>query len=89
MKFKPNQLIIIFTVMAISTTVMANQNTPLHMKTYMKQGVISTDQENGRQLWNSTKNKRSCTSCHGNDLTKEGKHAKTGKIIQPMLHYAL
>jgi hypothetical protein len=27
---------------------------------------------------------RSCVTCHGQDLTKPGRHAKTGKTIEPM-----
>lgn len=27
---------------------------------------------------------RSCVTCHGRDLTRPGKHAKTGKPIEPM-----
>ncbi len=27
---------------------------------------------------------RSCATCHGRDLTKAGRHAKTGKTIEPM-----
>ncbi|NEV62085.1 DUF1924 domain-containing protein [Thiorhodococcus minor] len=27
---------------------------------------------------------RSCATCHGTDLTQPGKHAKTGKVIEPM-----
>lgn len=27
---------------------------------------------------------RSCTTCHGTDLTTSGKHAKTGKPIDPL-----
>ena len=27
---------------------------------------------------------RSCVTCHGTDLTKPGKHATTGKVIEPM-----
>jgi hypothetical protein len=27
---------------------------------------------------------RRCTTCHGTDLTKPGKHAKTGKPIDPL-----
>jgi len=37
---------------------------------------IFTDAKSGKQ--------RSCTSCHGKDLSKSGKHAKTGKAIDPM-----
>ncbi len=27
---------------------------------------------------------RSCATCHGRDLTQPGRHAKTGKTIEPM-----
>lgn len=27
---------------------------------------------------------RSCVTCHGRDLTRPGRHAKTGKTIEPM-----
>lgn len=27
---------------------------------------------------------RNCQTCHGKDLTKKGKHAKTGKVIDPL-----
>jgi mono/diheme cytochrome c family protein len=27
---------------------------------------------------------RSCITCHGSDLRKSGRHAKTGKVIDPM-----
>ncbi|MBK1723208.1 DUF1924 domain-containing protein [Thiocystis violacea] len=27
---------------------------------------------------------RSCATCHGRDLTQAGRHAKTGKTIEPM-----
>ncbi len=30
------------------------------------------------------KNVRSCASCHGKDLSRPGRHVKTGKPIEPM-----
>lgn len=27
---------------------------------------------------------RSCASCHGEDLTRPGRHATTGKVIEPL-----
>lgn len=27
---------------------------------------------------------RACTSCHGRDLTQPGRHASTGKVIEPL-----
>lgn len=44
----------------------------------------------GEALWNRefTDSKsgkpRSCSSCHGVDLAKQGKHVRTGKRIEPM-----
>ena len=44
----------------------------------------------GKDLWNKefihakSGKSRSCTSCHGADLSQSGKHVKTGKVIKPM-----
>lgn len=43
----------------------------------------------GDQFWHAKHagddgKERSCTTCHGTDLTKAGKHIKTGKVIDPM-----
>lgn len=42
----------------------------------------------GDKLWHSRSTHageaRSCTSCHGTDLTGSGRHATTGKTIEPM-----
>ncbi len=45
--------------------------------------------ERGKELWNSSRTdengkERNCNTCHGKDLTKPGKHIKTGKEIDPM-----
>lgn len=51
---------------------------------------LSTDIERGKQLWQQNYQgkapyqQRSCESCHGNDLTKSGKHIKTNKTIEAM-----
>lgn len=60
------------------------------LQDYATQGVISTDEIQGEQLWQKTFKHdgefpdRSCTSCHTKDLTADGKHVKTGKVIKPM-----
>jgi hypothetical protein len=44
----------------------------------------------GEQRWKETHldaksgKQRSCQTCHTKDLTKSGKHARTGKVIDPM-----
>jgi len=57
---------------------------------YKNQGATVADLKNGEMLWKKTYiskgefPKRSCTTCHTEDLTKTGKHIKTGKEIKPM-----
>jgi hypothetical protein len=60
------------------------------LKQYQAQGALSPDAEKARQLWvtgfpgQGEPQQRSCSSCHGVDLTKDGKHIKTGKSIKAM-----
>jgi hypothetical protein len=56
---------------------------------YKSEGASSFDAERGKKIW--TKEAKgeggemlSCTTCHGADLSKDGKHHKTGKLIKPM-----
>ena len=47
------------------------------------------DAEHGKKNWTKEGKgeggeKMNCTTCHGDDLSKAGKHHKTGKIIEPM-----
>jgi hypothetical protein len=58
-------------------------------KTYAGSENLSFSAERGKEFW-FTKHtaddgkERDCTTCHGKDLTKTGKHARTGKTIDPM-----
>ena len=57
------------------------------LKGYAAQGANTADAEQGKQLWEKIFNKkgeRSCASCHTKDLTQNGKHIKTNKLIKPM-----
>lgn len=44
--------------------------------------------ERGQAFWQQTHNtegeSRSCSTCHGADLSQNGKHQRTGKLIEPM-----
>lgn len=56
---------------------------------YRQKAVVNTDPKAGEILWKSKhtpKNaaSRSCTTCHGDNPRKPGKHVRTGKPIQPM-----
>ena len=46
-------------------------------------GTYSADK--GTELWNYEMFPgKSCSSCHGDDLTKPGRHTKTNKVIKPL-----
>ena len=57
---------------------------------YQAQGAGPFSATAGEALWNKefvdakTGKERNCTTCHATDLTKQGKHVRTGKIIKPM-----
>ncbi len=57
---------------------------------YQAEGAGPFSAEAGEALWNRPfKNAKSgkvrkCTTCHTTDLTRPGKHVRTGKLIEPM-----
>lgn len=57
---------------------------------YQTQGAGQFSAVAGEAMWNKTfidaktGKKRNCATCHTSDLTKQGKHARTGKVIEPM-----
>lgn len=57
---------------------------------YLKKGATDFSATRGEEFWKAThpdpenRGTRSCQTCHGSDLHKSGKHAKTGKVIDPM-----
>ena len=60
------------------------------LASYQEKGVASFNPDKGRAIWQQeimhaqSGKSRSCGDCHGDDLTKPGKHRKTGKAIEPM-----
>lgn len=60
------------------------------LATYRASGAGPFAAQKGEQLWqqkvvNARDGKpRSCTTCHGMDLRRPGKHVKTGKVIKPL-----
>lgn len=57
---------------------------------YRNQGAQNFSAERAQQEWTQehrdpkTNEMRSCTTCHGRDLKRTGKHATTGKLIDPL-----
>ena len=76
-------------LVAIPFYVQADAVSELESK-YQTQGASNFSATAGEALWNKTfvnakkGDKRSCTACHTADLKQPGKHAKTGKTIEPM-----
>ncbi|WP_295438883.1 DUF1924 domain-containing protein [uncultured Thiodictyon sp.] len=58
------------------------------LATYQGQGAGPFTAAAGAQGWTAKHQvegeSRSCATCHGADLTKSGKHAATGKPIEPL-----
>ncbi len=56
---------------------------------YKSEGASGFDAGRGQKNWTKEGKvedgeKMACTTCHGDDLSKAGKHHKTGKTIEPM-----
>ncbi len=57
---------------------------------YKSQGAAQFSPATGKAMWTrafidpKTGEKRHCALCHGEDLKRQGKHAVTGKIIEPL-----
>jgi len=60
------------------------------LETYLRGGAGPFDATAGARAWSAEHSPpgaaepRSCVTCHGTDLTKSGRHAATGKTIEPM-----
>lgn len=71
-----------FSLQADATEVLLDQ--------YQASGAGAFTAEQGAAVWGRTvihannSQTRSCSDCHGGNLTKVGRHAKTGKRIEPM-----
>jgi hypothetical protein len=85
----------IFTVMTLAgalcaaSAALATPATNELFVIYKSAGAANFSAEQGKKDWTKEVKPEggetlSCTTCHGDDLTKEGKHHKTGKIIKPM-----
>ena len=60
------------------------------LKQYETQGATSFAAANAEAMWtrafadSKSGEKRRCSSCHHEDLRRTGKHAVTGKVIEPL-----
>jgi hypothetical protein len=59
------------------------------LEKYKSDGASNFDIERGNKDWHkevkgTDGEMQSCSTCHGSDLSKAGKHHKTQKVIEPM-----
>ena len=87
-----NRLLISITaVLLIITPLYAQANAISELEAdYQSQGAGPFNAANGKGLWeknvidSKTGKNRNCSNCHSSDLTKQGKHVRTLKVIEPM-----
>ncbi len=81
-------LIILFNI-GLSGQVSASAVETLQQQ-YLAEGAGPFSSSAGQQAWlekhldAKTGKQRSCQTCHGNNLKTGGKHARTGKLIDPL-----
>ncbi len=75
-----------FLVAALAVAGAAHAATPSEqLATYTAAAKAAADPQRGQKLFTTTGTKDwSCSSCHGATPTGTGKHASTGKAIQPL-----
>jgi len=81
--------VVLLLVLAAAGQGLAGQSmVPDRLDAYRAQGAGPFTVEAGRTLWNGTYTvegkKTQCADCHTADMTKPGKHKKTGKPIDPI-----
>ena len=84
-----NKIILIVTSLFVCQLVYAQPVVDEALKSYSESGKLKFDAKRGQALWTKKHpakdgKDRHCSTCHGTDLTKTGKHAKSGKLIKPM-----
>jgi Domain of unknown function (DUF1924) len=82
-------IVVLCGLLAVAPLALATPATDAEFAKFKSAGASGFSAERGKQDWDkevvsAEGDKRSCTTCHGTDLTKPGKHAKTRKVIDPM-----
>ena len=78
-------LLLVSLYLTFSPISQANNSVAEALQMYRNAGASEFNIQSGADLWvNTFPNGRSCTSCHGNSTSDNGKHIKTKKLIKPM-----
>jgi len=87
MNFK--QMMLAISLIVAAPAVLATPASDELFARYKSEGAANFDAERGKKNW--TKQEKgadgammSCSTCHGEDLSKQGSHHETKKVIEPM-----
>ncbi len=78
-----NSLWLIIIILSLQS-VKASEVTDTMLKQYQELLDSPFSEEAGEALWMSNINGRSCTNCHTHSVKQQGKHQRTGKLIEAM-----
>ena len=78
------QYLLLLASVSASNPLWAGETTDKLLQHYLDTGASVPDEEQGRQLWQSKHNGRSCSGCHNSNVRQPGRHLKTAKVIAPM-----
>ncbi len=86
-----NNKLIGFAALMLAAPLYAEADTITDLQaTYQAEGAADFSAAAGEAFWNKSfvdaksGEERSCATCHSSDLKQAGKHATTGKVIEPM-----
>lgn len=77
-------LLLAAVMVALPLRVSATQTSQELMNEYKVSGAGPFDSGKGEALWRHTNNGRSCVSCHSQSVKDQGRHERTGKVIEAM-----
>jgi hypothetical protein len=86
MKISPHSMLIVLLCTSAASADVVDER----LAAYKTQGAGGFNAAAGQALWNKsfkdakTGESRNCASCHTANLRDAGKHAETGKLIEPM-----
>ena len=87
---KPIYRLALLALLSGSAVLSWSADTDTLLADYTRQGAGPFSAQQGAALWQKTvtgaapETQRSCTLCHGQNLTATGQHVTTKKVIQPM-----
>jgi cytochrome c553 len=84
-----NKYVLLAVALFISFPVFATSALDEAYKLYSGSENLTFSAERGKEFWYTKHESKDgkqhdCSACHGKDLTKKGKHLRTGKTIDPM-----